>query len=108
MLGFSPSTGELLVVLVIALMLFGRKLPEVAMQLGKGLRELQSGLKGMQDEFTRTASAATSNRSTNYSESSSESRPIPEEELADDDDVPAFELPTSPPVEESEESTSNA
>lgn len=107
MLGFSPSAGELMVVLVIALMMFGRNLPQVAMQLGKGLREFQSGLKGMQDEFTRTASASTNTKSS-YTESSTDSRPIPEEELADDDDIPAFELPTSPPVDESQESTSNA
>jgi len=108
MLGFSPSAGEMMVILVIALMMFGRNLPSVAMQLGKGLREFQSGLKGMQDEFTRTASAATNTTSSSYTESSTDSRPIPDEELEEDDDVPAFELPTAPPVDEAEESTSNA
>lgn len=94
----------MLLLMMVALLLFGRKLPEVAMNLGKGLREFQSGIKGMKDEITKstTASASTSKSSSNYYADSSSSRPIPDEELDDDDyDVPKFELPTGPPVEES-------
>jgi sec-independent protein translocase protein TatA len=113
MFGLSPSGGELIVLLLVALMLFGRKLPEVAMNIGKGLREFQSGLKGMQDEITRTTTASTSSSAStgsNYYADSSSSRPIPEEELDEDDyDVPKFELPSGPPVEEAQEqSDSNA
>ena len=106
MFGLSPSGGELLLLMLVALMLFGRKLPEVAMNIGKGLREFQSGLKGMQDEIARSttgSSSSTSSSSSNYYADSSSSRPIPEEEQDEDDyDVPKFELPTGPPVEEGE------
>lgn len=104
MFGLSPSGGELIVLMLVALLLFGRKLPEVAMNLGKGLREFQSGLKGMKDEITRaTTASSTGSKSSpsNYYADSSSARPIPEEELDDDDyDVPRFELPSGPPVEE--------
>jgi len=40
-----PGTGELLVVLLIVLVLFGgSKIPEVARTLGNGLRELKKGV----------------------------------------------------------------
>ncbi len=43
--------GELLVILVIALLLFGAgRLPEVARSLGKAIREFKKGLKDTDDE----------------------------------------------------------
>lgn len=45
------SPFEIVVILVIALLLFGRRLPEVGRSLGKGIVEFKKGLKGVQDEI---------------------------------------------------------
>jgi sec-independent protein translocase protein TatA len=42
---------ELIVILLIALVLFGRKLPEVARGLGKSLNEFKKGMKETQDDI---------------------------------------------------------
>jgi len=42
---FNLGFGELLVVLVVALLVFGGRLPEVARSLGQGVRQFKEGLK---------------------------------------------------------------
>jgi sec-independent protein translocase protein TatA len=44
---FNIGLGELLIVLVIALLVFGGRLPEVGRSLGRGLMEFKEGLKGV-------------------------------------------------------------
>lgn len=44
------SMWELLVILTVALLLFGKRLPEVGKSLGKGIVEFKKGLKGIEDE----------------------------------------------------------
>ncbi len=65
---------DMMIVLVIAVLLFGKRLPEVARSLGKGVTEFRKGVRGIEDEFTRTeyspspsTSSATS-RATSYEE----------------------------------------
>jgi sec-independent protein translocase protein TatA len=41
---------ELLIILVIALLLFGRRLPEVGRSLGKGIVEFKKGLRNIEDD----------------------------------------------------------
>ena len=48
---WTPSGFELVVILVIALLLFGKRLPEVARGLGKGIVEFKKGVKGVEDEI---------------------------------------------------------
>ncbi len=47
------SGWELLIILAIALLLFGRRLPEVGKSLGKGIVEFKKGLAGLEDEVKK-------------------------------------------------------
>ncbi|TWU27538.1 twin-arginine translocase TatA/TatE family subunit [Bythopirellula polymerisocia] len=52
LLGFlSPSPSEMLLLVLIALLLYGGDLPKVARSWGKSLAELRKGLSGIQNEF---------------------------------------------------------
>ncbi len=80
-----PNLGfpEMLIVMVAAVLLFGKRLPEVGRSLGKGIVEFKKGLRGIEEEFD------------------SASRPsAPESSHSELVEVsaPKFEPPTSPPV----------
>lgn len=95
MVGFlSPSMPEMMIVGVIALLLFGKRLPEVARSLGKGMREFKEGMAGVTGEFNSAYN------SPSRVESRSTSRPVPDDEEDRGEFVaPKFE---PPPVEPSE------
>ncbi len=50
-LAFLPSGGQWIVIALIGLLLFGKKLPEVGRSLGKGIVEFKKGLKGVENEI---------------------------------------------------------
>jgi sec-independent protein translocase protein TatA len=52
MFGLGPM--EMVIVLVIAVLLFGKRLPEVARGLGKGVVEFKKGIRGIEDEVDRS------------------------------------------------------
>lgn len=54
---FSPSPAEMLLIGVIALLLFGGRLPEVAKEWGKTFSELRRNLTGVQNEFKEAFNA---------------------------------------------------
>ncbi len=55
---FNLGAQEMLILLIIGVLLFGRKLPEVGRYLGKGIVEFKKGIKGLEDEFDASAAAA--------------------------------------------------
>ncbi|QDU60710.1 twin arginine translocase protein A [Planctomycetes bacterium Pan216] len=57
--GFLPNLGptELIVILVIGIILFGKRLPEVGRSLGKGIVEFKKGLRGVEDEIDESSSS---------------------------------------------------
>ena len=54
---FGLGGQEILVLLVVGVLLFGRKLPEVGRYLGKGIVEFKKGMKGLEDDLDSGASA---------------------------------------------------
>lgn len=81
--------GEMLVVMLVAVLLFGKRLPEVGRSLGKGIVEFKKGLRGVEDEFDTHASAGSSSSHTDLTRLSDDSGMI---------SVPKFEPPTSAPT----------
>jgi sec-independent protein translocase protein TatA len=48
--GFSPS--HMFIVAIVALLLFGDRLPSVMRSLGKGVQEFKKGMRGIEDQFS--------------------------------------------------------
>src|SRR5438876_9867881 len=55
-LPFNVGFPEFLILAVLGVLLFGRKLPEVGRYLGKGIVEFKKGIKGLEVEFETTSS----------------------------------------------------
>jgi len=51
-----PGTGEWMVILFIGLLIFGRRLPDVARSLGKSVNEFKRGLREFQDSADEVVS----------------------------------------------------
>lgn len=88
------GTGELLIVGIIALILYGSKLPEVARSLGKGLVEFKKGIRGIEEEITGAGNSYY--QSSSSSTSSSSSRPMAEDDRLETN-APKFEPPKFEP-----------
>lgn len=91
-----PNLGpmEMMIVMGVAVLLFGKRLPEVGRSLGKGIVEFKKGLRGIEEELdlTSTSSHMPSRRS--------DDRPRVSESV--ESSVPKFEPPTSAPIPQME------
>ncbi len=98
MLAFMPSPSDMGVVMVVAVLLFGKRLPEIARQVGRGMSELKKGMMGIQSELN---SAIYSNDTQMSSYSSTPARPTNYYNDVDDRDeqtAPKFEPPPAEPT----------
>jgi sec-independent protein translocase protein TatA len=48
---FGLGAQEMLLLVLLGVLLFGKRLPEVGRSLGKTVMEFKNGLRGMEDEF---------------------------------------------------------
>lgn len=87
--GFSPGLPEMAIIAIIGLLLFGKRLPEVARSLGKGLVEFKKGVSGIEESI---------DQSTQSSPDQTSSRPAPQEEaVVEATKAPKFEPPKFEP-----------
>ena len=89
---FGINQWEMLVVLFIALLLFGKRLPEVARSMGKGITEFKKGMRGFEEEVRDDRPASPPRRPA----------------VGNDETVASaseFQPPTSAPVETTETAT---
>jgi len=57
MLAFGmPGPTELIVIGLVAVLLFGNRLPDVGRSLGKGIIEFKKGIKGINEEIDEASS----------------------------------------------------
>ena len=54
---FTMTPTTMIMLLLLGVLLFGRKLPEMGKYLGKGIVEFKKGMRGMEDEIDSAHSA---------------------------------------------------
>jgi sec-independent protein translocase protein TatA len=91
-----PQLGllEMLIVMGVAVLLFGKRLPEVGRSLGRGIVEFKKGLNGVADELDDgSSSSSISSYSSNYNSPRRYDEKPHGEAVYNDASVPKFELP---------------
>jgi sec-independent protein translocase protein TatA len=89
LLAFMPGPGDMVVIAVVAVLLFGKNLPQVARQAGRAMSELKKGMAGIQSELN---SAIYNNEPSSSSRISSYSSTCGDDDR-DEPTAPKFEPP---------------
>jgi len=98
---FGVGVPEMIILGIIGVLLFGKRLPEVGRSLGKGIMEFKKGVSGVQDEIDRASSGQSSSRSSYSAADDREEataprfEPPPEEKPAQAQPAHAAEQPLS-------------
>jgi sec-independent protein translocase protein TatA len=90
MFPMSLQPGEMIVIMLVAVLLFGKRLPEVGRSLGKGIVEFKKGLRGVEDDDLEPAAASSARRAEPAALPSAAAEPA----------VPKFEPPGAAPTVE--------
>ncbi len=88
---FSPGPMEMVIIGAIAVLLFGKRLPEVGRSLGKSIVEFKKGIHGIEDEID----SAVTSTDTEASHDATDER--------DEATAPKFDPPASEPKAETVE-----
>jgi len=92
---WTPGIPEIIIILVIALLLFGKRLPEVSRSLGKGIVEFKKGIKGIEDDIDGDIQGDIGDIKADIEKASSPPASLPPP--AKPSDVPSGESPDQPP-----------
>ncbi|MDR4508347.1 MAG: twin-arginine translocase TatA/TatE family subunit [Candidatus Brocadiaceae bacterium] len=52
-----PGGWEWIIILIVAILIFGKRLPEVMKSMGKGIVEFKKGIKGVEDEVENASTS---------------------------------------------------
>lgn len=112
----APGGTEMLMLLILAVLLFGKNLPDVARSVGKTFSDFKRGLQGIESEFrnvTRDVSDATNISGTASTSKAKTKAGTTKAATSDTDDneedrreaiAPKFVPPAAPPKEETSDS----
>jgi sec-independent protein translocase protein TatA len=93
-----PNIGpmEMILIMGLGVLLFGKRLPEVGRSLGRGIVEFKKGLNGAGDDLDGSSSGRSSSSSSYGASRYSDDHPTGESSYTDTS-VPKFELPGTAP-----------
>ncbi len=70
-----PGGGEWLVIAILGVLLFGKRLPEVGRSLGKSFVEFKKGVQGIEDDINRSVEQPSQQPMLSSSEATTVPRP---------------------------------
>lgn len=86
-----PGHMEWMVLLVLGLLIFGKRLPEVGRSIGRSIVEFKKGIRGIEDEI-ETESSSLPDNSPEKIEDQAATRKAPEESLPRRDEIKTEEI----------------